>query len=449
MKDTIFAVSSGALPSGVAVVRLSGPSACSVVQALCGFVPEPRTAVLRKLRDPSDGDIIDQALILFFAGPASFTGEDVIELQCHGGRAVVARLLNVLSCQQGLRPAEAGEFTRRAFDNGKLDLTEVEGLSDLIAAETEVQRRQAMRQMDGALGRIYMGWRQRLIQLRAMVEADFDFADEDDIPESVADKVWSDAEKLALEITDHLARSKNAERLRSGLLVVLLGAPNAGKSSLLNAIAGREVAIVTEEAGTTRDIIEVHLDLDGYPMTLVDTAGLRKTDGRIEQEGIRRAWEKSRSADLILWAMEPGGLLPDDPSISDDYQIDHDVPLWIVHTKADLETLPKRDSSEIVQEITCSVVQTTGMNTLLTRLTRFARETIVVDGAALATRQRHRHYLMQSVAALTQSVSRSELPAELRAEELRLAADALGRITGRIDVEDLLDVIFREFCIGK
>eukprot|EP00903_Cladosiphon_okamuranus_P002410 g2408.t1 len=449
MADTIFALSSGAVPSGVAVIRVSGPRTREIVEGLAGRVPEPRKAMLAKLTHPQTCDVLDEALVLYFEGPASFTGEDVAEFQCHGGRAVVAGLLSTLGEFEACRPADAGEFTRRAFDRGRMDLTEVEGLADLIAAETESQRRQALRQMGGALGSLYDAWRKRLIHMRAMIEADFDFADEEDVPGSVADEVWIEAAALHAEIADHLVRSKSGERLRSGLQVVLMGAPNAGKSSLLNAIAGRDVAIVTEEAGTTRDVIEVHLDLGGYPVTLVDTAGLRQTDGVVEREGIRRAEEKGRAADLILWAVEPKGIEQDDPSAGLPADLRANVPVWTVRTKSDLETLPEQDSSGTIQEIACSSKNSDGMTPLFSRLTRFAEETISLGEAPLATRERHRHYLTECLTGLRIAVDSEHLPGELRAEDLRRAADALGRITGRIDVEDLLDVIFRDFCIGK
>lgn len=449
MADTIFALSSGAVPSGVAVIRVSGSKTREIVECLAGRVPQPRKATLARLAHPQTGEVLDEAVVLYFEGPASFTGEDVAEFQCHGGRAVVSGLLSVLGGFEDCRPAEAGEFTRRAFDRGRMDLTEVEGLADLIAAETESQRRQALRQMGGALGALYEDWRKRLIHMRAMIEADFDFADEEDIPGSVADEVWGEADELHDEIADHLDRSKSGERLRSGLQVVLMGAPNAGKSSLLNAIAGRDVAIVTEEAGTTRDVIEVHLDLGGYPVTLVDTAGLRQTEGVVEKEGIRRAEEKGRAADLILWAVEPGGVAQDDLSAGLPEDLRASVPVWTVRTKSDLETLPKQDSSGTIEEITCSSKSTEGMTPLFNRLTRFAEETISLGEAPLATRERHRHYLKECLLGLRTAVDSQHLPTELRAEDLRRAADALGRITGRIDVEDLLDVIFRDFCIGK
>lgn len=450
MTDTIFALSSGMVPSGVAVIRVSGPGTREILFALCGTVPKPRRTALKALRHPRTGERLDEALVIFFKGPGSFTGEDVAELHCHGGRAVVSSVLAVLSDFPNCRPAEAGEFTRRAFECGRMDLTEVEGLADLIASETEAQRKQALRQMGGALGRLYDGWRNRLIHMRAMIEADFDFADEEDVPGSVADQVWNDAALLIGEISDHLVQSRNGERLRSGLQVVLMGAPNAGKSTLLNAIAGRDVAIVTEEAGTTRDVIEVHLDLGGYPVTLVDTAGLRETEGRIEREGIRRAEARGDVADLILWAMEPGGVAPDDlKGRGLPVGAGETIPIWTIHTKADLETLPKQDSSETKQLISTSIESETTIQTLIKRLSEFAQEMIFLSEAPLATRERHRHYLTDCHEALTEARTQVHLPMELRAEDLRRSADALGRITGRVDVEDLLDVIFRDFCIGK
>lgn len=449
MASTVFALSSGAVPSGVAVIRVSGPQTKDIVKAVCGRLPAVRQATLSGLRDPENGDLVDEGLVLFFEGPRSFTGEDVAELHCHGGRAVVARLLEIIGRFETARPAEPGEFTRRAFDHGRMDLTEVEGLADLIAAETEIQRKQAVRQMGGALGKLYEDWRRRLVHMRAMIEADFDFADEEDVPGSVADEVWSEAATLHAEISAHLEKSRNGERLRTGLQVVLMGAPNAGKSSLLNAIAGRDVAIVTEEAGTTRDVIEVHLDLGGYPLTLVDTAGIRDTDGLIEKEGIRRAKARAQEADLILWAMEPGGVALEDPEAGLTADLREQVPHWIIHTKADLETHPKQDSSGTIKQISCSDQNEEGTRALFEALTRFAEETISLGEVPLATRERHRAYLSDCIKGLSSAVAATHLPSELRAEDLRRAADALGRITGRIDVEDLLDVIFRDFCIGK
>jgi tRNA modification GTPase len=446
--DTIFAVSSGAPPAGVAVVRLSGPTSRFVLETITGGLPAPRQAVLRNLRRPEDGNLLDRALVLWFPGPASFTGEDVAEFHCHGGRAVVGAVLAVLAGMAGCRPALAGEFTRRAFDNQRLDLLEVEGLADLVAAETEAQRRLAVSQVGGALTALYDGWRSRLLHIRAMIEAELDFADEEDVPDDNSSVVWEDAARLRLDIRAHLERSHAAERLRAGLQVVLLGRPNAGKSSLLNAIARRDVAIVTEEAGTTRDVIEVHLDLQGLPLTLVDTAGLRETSGIVEREGIRRALERAGSADLVLWLSDPedpdGGLFDSLPQPS--------APIWRVLTKSDLAgakraSLPVSRTEMPVFGVSAKTGD--GMDTLLAQLTEFARALVGGFDDPVATRERHRWHLARALEAVEASLAASSLPLELRAEELRRAADELGHIAGRIGVEDLLDVIFGEFCIGK
>ena len=283
-------------------MRISGPGARFGLETLTDSLPEPRRASLRFIRTES-GEAIDRGLVLFFPGPESFTGEDVAEFHVHGGRAVVAALLAALSALPGFRAAEAGEFTRRAFHNQRMDLTQVEGLADLVAAETEGQRRQAMRQAEGVLGRLYDGWREDIIRARALIEAELDFPDEDDVPGSISDEAWAMVAALETEIADHLA-DRRGERLRDGAEVVILGAPNVGKSSLVNAIARRDVAIVTAEAGTTRDLIEVRLDLGGYPVTLVDTAGLREAAGLVEREGIRRAEDRAARADLVLWLVD-------------------------------------------------------------------------------------------------------------------------------------------------
>ncbi len=437
--ETIYALSSGGLPSGVAVVRLSGPEARFVLETLCGTVPEPRHASLRRLRDPSDGQVLDEALVLFFPSPASFTGEDVAELHLHGGRAVVAAVLKALEGFDGLTPAQAGDFTRRAFEAGRLDLTEIEGLGDLIHADTEAQRRQALRQMGGDLGRLYEQWREELVRSRAMIEAELDFADEEDVPGSVAETIWGDVIRIRDEMRAHLADNRRGERLRSGLHVILLGPPNAGKSSLMNALARRDVAIVTEEAGTTRDIIEVHLDLGGYPLTLIDTAGLREEGvGVVEREGIRRALERAGQADLILWlgtAGEARDALPEGLG---------DCPVWQVATKSDLG-----GASVAADEVACSVRSPGGLDDLLARLGGFASDTIGVTEAPVLTRARHRDGLMRCLEGLDRSLEGEDRPLELRAEDLRVASDGLARIVGKTDVEDLLDVIFRDFCIGK
>ena len=298
--ETIFALSSGAVPAGVAVIRLSGPKARSVMNSLIEKEPKPRFAALRYLKDPQTGDLVDQALVIFFPGSNSFTGEEAVEFHLHGGRAVVKAMLEILGRFDGCRMAEAGEFTRRAFENGKYDLTAVEGLADLIHAETENQRKQAIRQASGAHKTIIDGWRQTLLHARSMIEAELDFSDEEDIPGAISDVIWPKLTELRADIEQHLSKADHGERLRNGLTVVLAGHPNAGKSSLLNWFAKRDVAIVTEEEGTTRDLLELHLDIEGYPVTMIDTAGLRESENIVEREGIRRAREKSENADLLI-----------------------------------------------------------------------------------------------------------------------------------------------------
>ena len=443
--DTIYALSSGALPSGVAVVRTSGPQSRLVLETMIGGPVDPRRAVLRSIRD-RNGESIDRGLVLWFPGPESFTGEDMAEYQIHGGRAVVAALFRCFETFAGMRPADPGEFTRRAFLAGRVDLTEAEGLADLLAAETEAQRRQAAGQAAGALRQLYGEWRRRLVRIRALIEADFDFAEEEDVPGSVATEAWADAAALREEIRHHLDGADRGERIRNGLQVVLLGAPNVGKSSLLNALACRDVAIVTEEAGTTRDIVEVHLDLGGRAVTLVDTAGLREGTGRVEAEGIRRALARGRSADVVLWL--------EAPDIGVAARPEEDISrgeVWSVATKCDLvdgEGPGRRVDGE-TKRFVVSATTGEGLDILVTALTRFADERGRGVNEVLPTRERHRRHLLDTIAQLNNGIEEVGKPAELRAEDLRRAGDELGRITGEIGVEELLDVIFGEFCIGK
>lgn len=436
MSETIFALSSGRGPAGVAVVRVSGARAAEAVTRLTGQpLPAPRMAALRLLREPDSGEVIDQSLLLWFPGPASFTGEDVAEFHVHGGPAVVSGVLAALGRLEGLRPAEAGEFTRRAFHAGKMDLTQVEGLADLINAETEAQRRQALRQMQGALTELYEGWRTQLVRALAYVEADIDFSDEDDVPEHVSAQVHGAIERLSAEITQHLADGSRGERLRDGLSVAIIGKPNAGKSSLLNALAKREVAIVSNIAGTTRDIIEVHLNLGGYPVTLIDTAGLRDTDDPVEAIGVARARARAEAADLRLH-LTPFGEEPPEPEEN----------TLSVITKIDLEAsaAPGHHNGRFH----LSVVSGAGLADLVSHLSDWASKALGSGGeSVLLTRERHRHALENCRTHLQAALTQPDLV--LMAEDMRLAARALGRITGRVDVEDLLDVIFRDFCIGK
>src|SRR6202047_4887041 len=309
-RSTIFALSSGRPPAAIAVVRVSGPRAGVALEKLIGRLPEPRKAALARVRDPASGEIVDEALALWFPAPHSETGEDVAELQLHGGPAVIAGILNALGRIEGCRPAEAGEFTRRAFENGRLDLTAVEGLADLIAAETPAQRRQAFRQLKGLIGDRAEAWRRTLIEALALVEARIDFSDEADVPEDLVGPALRATRQLRDEIAGVLSDGRRGERLRDGLVVAIAGPPNAGKSTLLNRLARREAAIVSPHPGTTRDVIEVHLDLDGYPVTLLDTAGIRDSAELVEQEGVRRRRRRAAAADLVLWVIDPsaGGL---------------------------------------------------------------------------------------------------------------------------------------------
>src|SRR5437868_13751551 len=330
-RPTIFALSSGRPPAAIAVVRVSGPQARAALEALCKL-PEPRRAALRRLRD-SSGAVLDEALVLWFPGPATETGEDMAELHLHGGRAVVAAVRDALRKLPGLRPAEAGEFTRRAFTNGRLDLTAVEGLADLVFAETEAQRAQAMRQYQGLLGERAESWRQRLIGALALIEARIDFSDEADVPEDLIGPALHAARQLVGEIEQTLADEHRGERLREGLVVAIAGPPNAGKSSLLNRLARREAAIVSPYPGTTRDVIEVHLDLEGYPVTLLDTAGLRESDDPVEQEGVRRAQARAAAADLVLWVEDAAQASHKRNAVKNE---------WIIHNKVDLIDSPRR-----------------------------------------------------------------------------------------------------------
>ena len=565
-RPTIFALSSGRPPAAIAVIRISGTRAGYALTALGVKIPKPREARLARIRD-ADNEIIDEALALWFPAPNSETGEDTAELQLHGGRAVIAGVLDALGRIEGLRPAEAGEFTRRAFENGKLDLTAVEGLADLVSAETQGQRRQAFRQMKGLLGNRAESWRRGLIQALALVEARIDFSDEADVPEELVAPALAIVRELAGEIAAALADGHRGERIREGLIVAIAGPPNAGKSTLLNRLAQREAAIVSPYAGTTRDVIEVHLDLGGMAVTLLDTAGIRETDDPVELEGVRRARDRAAGADLVLWledasasgpmadlasvvipGREPSGAFgaprndgslasastllqvpgnegeqspafdgaapaslaasgasssPPGPSSAPP-----SPPVWLVRNKVDLiqwdrgrsearlqpkgkdeslwqsnKPLRSIDNTELTQKselkgqtynplkdmvkaeltgksepivisneiaFTLSAVSGEGFDQLLAELTGFAVAFVGSAESAFVTRARHRHLLEETLAALRRALAPGLAGHEdLVAEELRAAAAALGRLTGRVDVEDILDVIFRDFCIGK
>ncbi|HXQ82839.1 MAG TPA: tRNA uridine-5-carboxymethylaminomethyl(34) synthesis GTPase MnmE [Xanthobacteraceae bacterium] len=451
--STIFALSSGRPPAAIAVVRISGPRAGAALEKLIGRLPEPRKATLGRVRDPASGEVIDEALALWFPAPRSETGEDVAELQLHGGQAVIAGVLDALSTIEGCRPAEAGEFTRRAFENGRLDLTAVEGLADLIAAETQAQRRLAFRQLKGLIGDRAEAWRRRLIEALALVEARIDFSDEADVPEDLIGPALNAAQQLRDEIAGVLAAGRRGERLRDGLVVAIAGPPNAGKSTLLNRLARREAAIVSPYAGTTRDVIEVHLDLDGYPVTLLDTAGIRDSAEPVEQEGVRRARERAAAADLVLWVIDPsaGGLAAN--GYAENFA---SAEVWLIRNKIDqagsrsCANATKFDNTEFQFSLSISALTGAGMDALTAAVSAYAKAYFAATESAVITRVRHRRALEETVAALDRALARDHVDdEELIAEELRAAAMTLGRLTGRVDVEDILDVIFRDFCIGK
>lgn len=440
--QTIFALSSGRAPSAIAIIRVSGPQTRLAIERLCGKLPAPRLAQFATLRD-LDGSAIDESVALWFPGPHSATGEDVAEFQVHGGRAVIAAMFDALSAIDGLRPAEPGEFTRRAFENGKLDLTEAEGLDDLIHADTDRQRRQALRHLKGLLGARAESWRQQIIEASALIEAGIDFSDEGDVSAELVAPALRKIAALKSEIEETLAASAQSERLREGLTVAIAGPPNAGKSTLLNRLARREAAIVSPHAGTTRDVIEVHLDLDGYPVTLIDTAGVRDTHDPVEQEGVRRARDRARTSDLVLWLVDANDRNAPTPQSDGDH-----APVWIVRNKVDLVAV-KGEGAGATGRFDVSASRGDGVPELIAALVIYARDYFGSGEMALVSRARHRTLLRETVAALGRAGRSADKGDELLAEELRIAIHSLGRLTGRVDVEDILDVIFREFCIGK
>jgi tRNA modification GTPase len=442
--DTIFALSSGQGRAGVAVIRISGPAAGAVLDRMAAPRPKPRFAAFRKVRHPGTGEVLDEALALWFPAPRSETGEDMAELQVHGGRAVVQGVFGALGGIEGCRMAEPGEFARRAFENGKLDLTGVEGLADLVEAETAAQRRQALRQAGGGLFQLYEGWRQRMVSAMAQLEAAIDFSDEPDVAAGTLKKARAEVEVLVRDIAKHLDDGHRGEVLREGFQVVLAGPPNAGKSSLLNALARRDVAIVSEEAGTTRDVIEVKLDLEGLPVVVSDTAGLRESTAKVEQEGMRRTLARAREADLILWLIDitaPPASVPAEIATKADRTL-------VIANKMDLlasgvlHPLP-------AGAIGISVRTGDGMDGLARRITAFVRARVGESEAPALTQARHRQQLERAMAPLSSFLGSPIGEVELRAEDLRRAAHALDRLTGRVDVEDVLGEIFARFCIGK
>ncbi|PKQ12313.1 MAG: tRNA uridine-5-carboxymethylaminomethyl(34) synthesis GTPase MnmE [Alphaproteobacteria bacterium HGW-Alphaproteobacteria-1] len=426
--ETIFALSTAPGKAGVAVIRVSGPEASAVCRAMCGGLPDPRRAELRALRDRS-GDRIDDALVLFFPDGASFTGEAIVEFQTHGSPAVVAAVLRELSCFPSLRPAEPGEFTRRALQNGRMDLTQVEALADLLEAETEAQRRQALRGVSGALARECETWRKALLRAAALLEVTIDFADEE-VPVDVMPEVKSLLSDVTMRLDGQIKGVGVAERLRSGFEVAIVGAPNVGKSTLLNRLAGREAAITSEYAGTTRDVIEVRMDLGGLPVTILDTAGLRETADAVESIGIGRALERARAADLRVFLWE-GSVRFEDLSQDGD-----------IHLRAKADRCGGADG--------ISGLTGEGVNTLIARMTEILQRRVVSVG--LATRLRHEAAMRKAIEALRRAsihLDAGESATDLAAADVHTAIRALDSLVGRIDVEAVLGEIFASFCLGK
>lgn len=436
--DTIFAPATARGPAGIAVVRVSGPGAGGACERLAGQVPVARKAVLRRLRDAGDATI-DHGLVLWFPAPESFTGEDVVEFHVHGGPAVVGGLCEVLGSIPGLRPADAGEFTRRGFVNGRFDLTAAEAIADLVAAETAAQRRQALRQMEGGLAAVYDRWRERLVGALAHAEAGIDFVDED-LPPDIHARMRADVGLVAAEIAGHLRDFRRGERLREGVLIALVGAPNAGKSSLMNRLAQREVAIVAETAGTTRDVVEARLDIGGYAVTVADTAGLRDAAEGVEAEGIRRARRMSEGADIVLRVLDAADREAESAAAAGP----EDGRTIMVLNKIDLGGWSSAPHGDAVR---LSCVTGEGIDRLLERLVGRLQGLYGGGNEVMPTRERHRAGLARAGEAL-ERFARAPAP-ELEAEELRRAVREIGRITGRVDVEDVLDRIFSDFCIGK
>ncbi len=445
--DTIFALATPQGRSGVAVIRVSGPASYESLSALSGLDVSsivPRQSVLRALRHPVSRETIDHALVLPFKAPASFTGEDVVEYHLHGSKAIIQEMLAVLAAQSNHRMAEPGEFTRRAFENGKMDLTEAEAVADLIDAETALQKSQALDQLEGSLSKIYQDWTERLKKALAHIEADIEFPDED-LPDEVSPAMIGAIQKIQQEIAAHLDDNRRGERLRDGVRIAVIGAPNAGKSTLVNALAQRDVAIVSDMAGTTRDVIEVHLDLGGYPVILSDTAGLRpeqldqEASGHdaIEGEGIRRALDVAQKADLKILVFDGTQAHPDSNTL-----VLKDERAFCVINKSD-----SASTMEIEGAVKISAKNETHLDRLLEGLTSKIESQLGSSDGPSLTRARHREALQRAEECLARALKAS-LP-ELLAEDLRLSVREIGRITGRVDVEDLLDVIFKDFCIGK
>lgn len=434
-KKTIFALATVPGKSGVAVIRISGSHAFDCIFPISKKpLPLVRQATLRHLFNPITNSIIDQAIIIIFEAPDSFTGENIVELQIHGSKAIINELLKILASFENYRTANPGEFARRAFLNGKMDLTAAEGLADLIEAETLVQQQQAMRLVEGELGNLYQSWKSEIISCLALIEAYIDFPDED-IPEDTAAIVEKKIQAMIISLSKHLENNKRGEVIRNGIQVAILGAPNVGKSSLINYLAKRDVAIVSDIAGTTRDIIEINLDLNGYPVTIADTAGIRESQDFVEREGVSRALKYAKNTDIKII------MFSNDSPISEDMQELIDEDTIVLKNKVDNADLKEKDFLEI------SVKNDLGLDKFLEKLSELIEYKFSPSSEPVFTRERHRKFLTASLEHLIRFDINNQL--ELACEDLRLAARALGQIVGVIDVEIILDEVFRNFCIGK
>jgi tRNA modification GTPase len=438
-RDTIYALSSGLGRAAVAVIRLSGPATRRVLAQIAGAVPPSRQARLVTFKMPNSDEPVDRGILLFFEAPKSFTGEDCAEFHVHGGLAVIDALVRALASFADVRPAEPGEFTRRAFENGKFDLTEVEGLADLIDAQTDAQRRQALRQLEGNLSAHAETWRAQVLEASALIAAEIDFSDEGDVADLARQDIGQLIAPVLADLHKQLSFGRSGERLRDGLVIVIAGPPNVGKSTLLNALARRNAAIVSAIPGTTRDAIEVHLDIEGLPLTLIDTAGLRGSDDAIESIGMDLTRTKAQTADLVLWLSEAAA--PIQPDLTTPAEV------WRLFTKADLAEPKGGKMGE--REICLSAATGENLDLLTERLAAFARAVTAQGQNALITRERHRRAFAAAAAALGAIAEQTDAPVEILAEHLRAACHALESLIGRVDVEDILGEIFARFCIGK
>ena len=431
---TIYALSSAPGKAGIAIIRVSGPEAEKIRHLFSIDLPESKKIQIAKLVHPNTGDFIDKALVTFFKSPNSFTGEDMVELSVHGGKAIKDQIFTILASEENFSYAEAGEFTRRAFLNGKLDLVEVEGLADLINAETEFQRKQAFDQMDGKLSNLYTKWKSQLVKNLSYLEATIDFVDEEIPPEIVLNQI-KDIREVLQELDTHLDDSNKGERLRDGFHIIIAGSPNTGKSSLLNHLSNRDIAIVSDEAGTTRDSLDAYLDINGFPVIITDTAGIRKAKTEVESIGIKKSQTKMNEADLILWLMDSSSEKND--GVPDNIR-DKSVEVW---TKSDIATPNNK-------EVIISTKKDEGITQLIDIIGKYVEKGCRTEGSFI-TRSRHRDALEKTKKNLLTILESDLLDVEVIAEELRSAVNSLSRITGHIDVEDLLEVIFKDFCIGK